>query len=298
MVAPQRARGSDARPESPLPTRRALRERRAAAAGQGGQPDARPVPQPDPTPSPRPGPSPSQQPGPAETTRSHPAPEGDSGRRGRLGPLRRRARPRRAGSRVTIRPFRRGDEAGLARVCLRTAADGADATDRHAHPGLPAAVWALPYARFEPDLCLVVDDGTPEGRVSGYVLGTSDTVSFEDWCERAWWPAQRRAYPMADMVEPADREAAALVHSPRRTPARITDRYPAHLHVDLLPHVRGGGWGRRLLEGFMGAAAQADASAVHLGVSETNTRAIGFYARLGFALVERTDGALVLGRPL
>ncbi|MFC5381315.1 GNAT family N-acetyltransferase [Aquipuribacter nitratireducens] len=199
---------------------------------------------------------------------------------------------------AVLRPFRPGDEQGLADVCLRTADAGDDATAQHAFPGLPGTVYALPYARFEPDLCLVVDDGTPEGRVSGYVLGTSDTVSFESWCERAWWPQARRAYPLEAMTRPADRDTAQLVHDPRRTPRRITDRYPAHLHIDLLPHVQGQGWGRRLVDGFLAAAAEAGAGAVHLGVAETNSRAIGFYGRLGFALVERAEGALVLGRPI
>ena len=78
----------------------------------------------------------------------------------------------------------------------------------------------------------------------------------------------------------------------------MTDRYPAHLHVDLLPHVQGQGLGRRLLEGFMAAAHAAGAGGVHLGVSTGNERAVGFYGRLGFHLVERSEGALLLGRPL
>lgn len=198
-----------------------------------------------------------------------------------------------------MRPYRRSDDAGLADVCLRTADDGDDAAALYSRPALPGDVYALPYVRFEPDLCLLVDDGTREGRVSGYVLGTSDTVHFEQWAERAWWPGVRRRYPADDQPPgSADLRLAQLVAGGIRTSAAVTDRYPAHLHIDLLPHVQGAGLGRRLVEGFCAAASEAGASGVHLGVSPSNERATGFYARLGFHLVERTDDALVLGRLL
>lgn len=200
---------------------------------------------------------------------------------------------------MTLRPYRRSDDAGLAAVCLATADDGRDGTALYADPGLPGDVYAVPYVRFEPDLCLVVDDGTREGRVSGYVLGTSDTAAFEDWASRAWWPRVRARYPVdAQAPGSADARLAGLAGSPAVSPRTLTDRYPAHLHVDLLPHVQGQGLGRRLLEAFMATAAAAGASGVHLGVSTANDRAVGFYARLGFHLVERTEGALLLGRPL
>lgn len=199
----------------------------------------------------------------------------------------------------TVRPYRRGDDAGLARVCLLTADDGQDGRGLYREEGLPGAVYALPYVRFEPDLCLVLDDGTRQGGVSGYVLGTSDTVAFEDWCERAWWPGVRGRYPVeGQRPGSADEDLARIAATGIRTPRSVTDRYPAHLHVDLLPHVQGGGWGRRLVEGFFAAAASAGAHGVHLGVSTGNQRAIGFYGRLGFHLVEPTEHALVLGRPL
>ncbi|MGJ7439440.1 GNAT family N-acetyltransferase [Aquipuribacter sp. MA13-6] len=206
---------------------------------------------------------------------------------------------RRRGRGGSIRPYRRSDDAGLAEVCLRTAADGDDASGDHAEPALPGAVYAIPYVRFEPDLCLVLDDGTRAGRVAGYVLGTSDTVAFEQWCDRAWWPEARRRYPVEQQAPgSADERLSRLVQQGVSTPRSITDRYPAHLHVDLLPSVQGEGWGRRLLERFFVAAAGAGAGGVHVGVSAGNDRAIAFYARLGFHLVERTDEALVLGRPL
>ncbi len=109
----------------------------------------------------------------------------------------------------------------------------------------------------------------------------------------------RRRFPLADQpVGSADERLARLAETGIRTSPSITDLYPAHLHVDLLPSVQGAGLGRRLLEAFFSAASGAGAGGVHLGVSTTNQHAVGFYARLGFHLVESTDDTLVLGRLL
>ena len=117
-----------------------------------------------------------------------------------------RARPPGRRGRVSVRPYRRSDDDGLAAVCLATADDGRDGSALYADGRLPGEVYALPYVRFEPDLCLVVDDGTREGRVSGYVLGTSDTAAFEEWAARAWWPGVRRRHPV-DAQRPGSPDA-------------------------------------------------------------------------------------------
>ena len=64
------------------------------------------------------------------------------------------------------------------------------------------------------------------------------------------------------------------------------EEYPAHLHIDLLPPFQGAGHGRALMETFYAAAAQAGAPGVYVAVTTANTRAIGFYHRLGFRPLE------------
>ena len=75
--------------------------------------------------------------------------------------------------------------------------------------------------------------------------------------------------------------------------------YPAHLHIDLLPDAQGAGHGRALIDTFRAAAAEAGAPALHVGVDPANTRALGFYARLGFTPIPVADPgrARYLGLP-
>ena len=80
------------------------------------------------------------------------------------------------------------------------------------------------------------------------------------------------------------------------------ERYPSHLHIDLLPRAQGRGYGRRMIEQVLNALRRRQSPGVHLGVSERNTRAIAFYRRLGFHELIRVGsgaaGCVYMGREL
>lgn len=199
---------------------------------------------------------------------------------------------------MPIRPYRPGDEAALYEICLRTGDSGRDATPLYGDPLLIGSLWVGPYLRLAPGFAFVLDEDGP----AGYVLGVPDTVAFERECERSWWPPLRREYPDPG-PRPVEGEApvarlARRIHHPVRTPERITDRYPAHLHIDLLPRAQRRGWGRALLDVLFRALEAAGAPGVHLGVGATNTGALAFYRATGFTEVARVPGAVLMGRPL
>lgn len=197
---------------------------------------------------------------------------------------------------MTLRTYRPGDEASLYEVCLRTGADGDDASALYRDPRLLGEVYVGPYLRFAPDLALVAEDG--EG-VGGYALATADTAGFEKACESSWWPPLRRRFPLAEYGEPsADADIVRLIHRPPTAPADLVSAYPAHVHIDLLPRFQGSGYGRRMMTVLFDKLAQAGAGGVHLGVSARNTRAIGFYQRLGMEKYGETDGGVIMTLPL
>ncbi|KZM33448.1 GNAT family N-acetyltransferase [Oerskovia enterophila] len=199
---------------------------------------------------------------------------------------------------LPLRPARVTDPAEvecLYDICLRTGADGGDATARYRDPRLLGEVYLGAYLALEPDLAFVVDDGT--GAV-GYVIGTADTREFEARSEREWWPALRERYPLDSFPEGSeDHGLVAQIHSRGPAEQAVVDLYPAHLHVDLLPQAQGGGNGRRLLETLFDALRERGVPGVHLGVSETNASAIGFYEHLGFERLAVPQG-YVLGLKL
>lgn len=104
-----------------------------------------------------------------------------------------------------VRPYRPTDQEALADICVRTADNGGDSTRLHPDPGLMPALFAEPYARLEPELAFVLDDGS--GRAVGYVLGTADTRRFVDAFREIWLPLVRDRFPAPE-------------GNPRRSPRR------------------------------------------------------------------------------
>lgn len=185
-------------------------------------------------------------------------------------------------------------------------------------------IWAGPYLELEPGLVSVIVD---EEGVAGYVLGALDTTAFSARLDEEWWPAVRAKYAdlkaladaeadtSADHAEPADdsdqspaepdpkpsstlapKDAALLraIYSPLPELEELVERYPSHLHIDLLPRVQRGGWGTILIEQLISDLREAGSPGVHLIASATNLSACTFYRRMGFTSEPTPDGGGVV----
>ncbi|AJY44638.1 GNAT family N-acetyltransferase [Martelella endophytica] len=186
-----------------------------------------------------------------------------------------------------IRRARPEDRQALFDICLKTADSGGDASALYSDPDYPGLVWAVPYLEFSPDFCFVVD---VDGTAMGYIVGTPDTAAFEQRLDEAWWPRLRRRYAECVVEKPLDGNVLSYITAPRYQPVDIARRYPAHLHINLLPPLQSGGWGRRLIATELEALTAAGARGVHLGVSRTNENAQGFYSYIGLTRQDREDG--------
>lgn len=185
-----------------------------------------------------------------------------------------------------IRPFQPSDLDALYAIALATGDAGQDASAIYEDPQLVGHIYAAPYALLEPQCAFVVED---EQGVGGYIVGTADTRRFEAQLEAEWWPKLRERYPPASTAPAAwtaDERRAWLIHNPFLTPDEIVASYPAHLHINLLPRLQGRDLGRRMIDRF--AEAVADAGGIHLGCSMANTRALRFYDAYGFTEIERS----------
>ncbi|HEX4213175.1 MAG TPA: GNAT family N-acetyltransferase [Candidatus Dormibacteraeota bacterium] len=200
---------------------------------------------------------------------------------------------------ATIRAYRPEDQSDLYRICLLTGDSGEDATAAYADPKLLGHVFAGPYGALQPDLAFVVEDG--EG-VGGYVLGALDTAAFEERLEKEWWPPLRARYtdpdgkPRDEMT--ADERMVWAIHHPSRTPAELLERYPSHLHIDILPRLQGTGNGAGLIRTLLTALGENGSRGVHLGVGARNVRAIGFYRHMGFEELAGEKWGLLFGMSL
>jgi len=183
------------------------------------------------------------------------------------------------------------DEAGIERVCLSTADSGQDASALYSRADLPALIWATPYLAHSPKNCFVI---VHKDDIVGFIVTTPNTREFEQWQREVWWPQVAVKLDGFEPKTPQDEGALNAINQP--LPA-YADKYPAHLHINLLPQVQGTGFGRKLMSAAMEKLAADGVSGVHLGVSYRNTNAIGFYKAMGFDEIAQT-GALILGKAL
>lgn len=192
-----------------------------------------------------------------------------------------------------IRPYRPTDRARLAEICVRTGARGNDATGVYSDDLLLGEVYVLPYVEFAPDLAFVV--ASDDDEALGYSVGVADTDAFIEWYEREWAPGFRERHPLPGR-DAAETRLLIDGATPERMRLAELERYPAHLHIDLLPDLQGLGFGRRLIETLLAALGEQGAGAVHLVMDPANTNARAFYDRLGFVeLASSTGSATVLG---
>lgn len=183
------------------------------------------------------------------------------------------------------------DLPGAYRTCLLTGDSGQDASGLYRDPDLLGHVYVGPYLAQGGGTQLVAVD---ELGVAGYLLSTDDTLAFEAWAERTWWPPLRERYPAGD-GDSADDALIRLIHQPELAPAELPGRFPAHLHIDLQERARGAGLGRAMVERLLADLRARDVPGVHLAVAVGNTNAIGFYGHLGFRQVGTEPDAILMG---
>lgn len=142
------------------------------------------------------------------------------------------------------------------------------------------------YTDREPASAFVVE---VNGVVEGYLLGCLDSGA-------AWNPATvagRHIVRRGIAFRPGTagvvwRTFADGAIDLARRRVKLSDfdfadpRWPAHLHIDLLPPARGGGAGRQLVQGWFAMLRDRGITGCHLGTMAENTGAIAFFTAMGF----------------
>jgi ribosomal protein S18 acetylase RimI-like enzyme len=199
-----------------------------------------------------------------------------------------------------IRPATIDDLPAAYHVCLKTGDHGGDGEPFYREdPDALGRIYVGPYLTYERDLALVLED---EEGLCGYALGAFDSRAFHERYESEWRQDLRARFP-EPQGDPGGWSRVQHVyhayHQPDYFCPEPYDAYPSHLHIDLLPRVQGRGHGRRMLQGIMDRLRLRGSPGAHLGVSPRNTRAIGFYERLGFLELTRVgsdaDGCIYMG---
>ena len=185
-------------------------------------------------------------------------------------------------ARVSIRSSHVWSDRCLDSCPTETGDAGNDGTHLYADdPDALGRVYVGPYLHLSPAFSMVAADAA-SGAVCGYALATTDTTAFFERFAEEWAPPLRALF--AD--PPLDARAAwtpaqhmhRVCHHPRELHCRVPPavdqrRYPAHLHIDLVPRAQGRGLGRMLISALLGELQRAGVVGVHLGMHPMNARA-------------------------
>lgn len=191
-----------------------------------------------------------------------------------------------ASGELVVRPYEAGDRAAVRDVCYRTGYMGDPIDWQWRDEPSFADVFCGYYTDGEPESAFVVE---VDGAVAGYLLGCVDS-------RRAWNPGRiigrhivRRGLlwrrGAAGVIWRGIGDAVVDVAS-RRVDLRDLEfrdpRWPAHLHIDLLPVARDRGAGRQLVTAWFGRLRSLGVAGCHLQTMAENGSALAFFEALGF----------------
>lgn len=197
---------------------------------------------------------------------------------------------------IKIRLYQPGDEAAAYHVCMKTGDHGADGEPFFREdPDALGRIYVGPYLKFSPDLALLLED---DNGVCGYALAVLDSKRFFDRYEKEWRPDLVREFARPSGPQENWTRIQSVYesyHDPDYFCPEPYDQYPSHLHIDLLPHAQGKGYGRKMMQQLLAMLDEQGSPGVHLGMSISNERAYGFYLKLGFQELTRDSESIYLG---
>ncbi len=187
----------------------------------------------------------------------------------------------------TIREYQPGDRDAVRWICFATGYMGEPIDWQWRDMPSFADLFSGYYTDHEPGSSFVGEVG---GRVAGYLLGCEDTSKVSNLATVAVRHALGRmllvrpgtAGVMRRMVTDTVVDAVRNRSLPP-PPAFLDARWPAHLHVDLLPEARGMGMGAALVRGWLSRLRATGSRGCHIETLAENERAVRFFGAMGFA---------------
>jgi len=192
------------------------------------------------------------------------------------------------------------DRDALYEVCLHTGDSGKNGTHLFTDYSLLGSIYVGPYLSLSSffAFCLV------ENSIGvGYILGVLDTLAFDRLCHEQWWPRLREKYSLESLHNFNALEQDLIknqIHARPTLDLDLLQKYPSHMHIDLIDSVQGKGYGTIMLRRLLYSLTEAGSNGVHLTMFASNTRALYFYKKFGFQVVKEApdSGELVLGLSL
>ncbi len=184
-------------------------------------------------------------------------------------------------SAIAVRPYR-GTDREAVRAIAYSAGYMGDPPDWYWRDVTSFAdIWTAYYTDCEPESAFVAESG---GRVVGYLLGCVESARAPSPIVALGRQVIRRFLLLrAGTAGFLWRSIWDTVRERGSPTGEIDDpRWPSHLHMNLLGEARGCGVGAQLMRAWLSRLREVKSPGCHLATLAENTRAVGFFERMGF----------------
>ncbi len=186
----------------------------------------------------------------------------------------------------TIRKARKSDVSAIEYICGQTAGELCRREPLVAHR--TAKMYSTYYAVECSDTCFCLAD--ENDKAVGYILCEPDYKRFSSLYRRKYVPEILKLHKK-------DGITAFLLPIPYSV---FGFKYPAHLHIDILPEYQSKGYGSKMVNTLLEELKSRNIKGVMLCADRENEGAIRFYKRLGFKILlesEKLD-TVIMGKEL
>ncbi len=200
---------------------------------------------------------------------------------------------------IEIRKYKKDDRKGIIDICIQTGYMGEDARDRFDDHYLFGLLFCLYYVDYEPENCFVAIDDK-EGTVVGYILSSLDSKVQKSAFTRKMIPKILIRVIFYSLWR--YRRSFNIIRHMRRLESKqdnsfkqeLVVDYPAHLHINVLPHYHQQGIGTKLLLRLEEHLLLNSCKGVHLYTSDKNIKAIPFYKKSEYNLLHSSPSLMGL----
>ena len=200
-------------------------------------------------------------------------------------------------SSISILTYHPEDETDIEEITFKTGFKGEDLTGRAFcdDSKLWFLIFIAYYTWFEPQHFFVAVDSAVD-KVAGFICGTPDTCIQESQFQRHIIPrVVLRLFLYTSWRYPRSfRQILRLAHQfSNKTiddkDRYLTEHYPAHMHINILPTYQSVGVGTQLFTRFEQHLLNLGVSGLHLKTTNQNIKAVPFYQKMGFTIYHESD---------
>jgi ribosomal protein S18 acetylase RimI-like enzyme len=182
-----------------------------------------------------------------------------------------------------IRPYEPKDKENVREICLETGPKNARKPKERV---LLLACFCDYYVEQEPQNCFVIADD--DDNAVGYIFSAMDFTRWYNTFCKEYVPVVRKASL-----------AKGIMAWFTTIPVKFySKKYPAHLHIDILPAYQRQGLGSKLMDANLANLKAKKVPSVMLVCGAGNEKGINFYKKYGFTQVRNIFGFVVMGMDL